>query len=608
MCLISVACVEDSAETDYYDYYNNNSSTSTVSNSSSSSGSASGYTSIGSSDLSSFDINVNTSSLNESESIPSNESDDSYDDYVENSDFDSTININYSGTSATVTGSVSGVTVNVDGADITVEAGETKGVEYVLTGSTNDGCFKIYGEKKFKLTLDGVSITNADGAAINIQSGKRVFIELADGTTNNLTDGSSYNKTDGEDMKGTLFSEGQLIFSGSGTLNVTGYGKHGIASDDYIRFRPGNVINITASAGNGVKTNDAIIVNGGVLNVQVSDTASKGLSTDGYFEVNGGRTTVITTGGGEYDSDEQDTSACAAIKADSIININGGELYLKSTGAGGKGISSDQDININDGTIQIVTTGKKYTYGNYDSSPKGIKADGNLTINGGEIKVRATGGEGSEGIEAKAQMYINSGIIEVYTYDDCLNSAEEMYLKGGYIYAYAGNNDAIDSNADLYIEGGTIVALGAAAPECGIDAAEGYDIYMNGGTLVAIGGGAGGTASSSTQASVCFTGNLSANTYISLDNGSTHVMDYLISRSYNGSATYQISSAKITDGSTITISTGATLNGGTEWYGLIEGATVSSAGSSIGSVTAAKQIGTSMGSMGMGGFGGPGGR
>lgn len=604
MCFMAAACVDDSPTSDPFDdLYGESDSSDNVNGSANSPGSASGQTSIGSTDISTFDILLNTAALSESETIPTDESDEAYDDYVEHSTFGNTISIDYDGASATVTGAVDGVTVNVDGADVIVEAGDTKGMEYVLSGSTTDGCFKVYGEKKFKLTLNGVSITNADGAAINIQNGKRIFVELADGTTNNLTDGSSYNKTDGEDMKGTFFSEGQLIFSGSGTLNVTGYGKHGIASDDYIRFRPGNVINITASAGNGVKTNDGIIINGGVLNVEVSDTAAKGLSTDGYFEVNGGRTTVITTGNGEYDADDNDTSASAGIKADSIFTMNGGELYLKSTGTGGKGINCDQDIVINDGTIRIVTTGERYYYtSSLHSSAKGIKSDYDITINGGDIQVRTTGGEGSEGIEAKGKMYINSGIVEVYSYDDCLNSAEDMYLTGGYIYCYATNNDGIDSNGNIYIQGGSIVALGGSSPECGIDAAEGYNIYMTGGTLLSSGGGAGGAASSSSQASVCFTGNLSANTYISLDEGTTHVLDFLVARTYNGGATYQISSPKLTAGNTVTVSSGATLSGGTEWHGLIEGATVSSAGSTLGTVTASKQISTSMG-----GFGGPGG-
>lgn len=59
------------------------------------------------------------------------------------------------------------------------------GVAYELKGSTTSGSFKIYSDKKFKVTLNGVSIT---------------FIVLADGTENKLTDAATY-ATSTEDQK-----------------------------------------------------------------------------------------------------------------------------------------------------------------------------------------------------------------------------------------------------------------------------------------------------------------------------------------------------------------------------------------------------------------------
>mgnify|MGYP000429392373 CR=1 FL=1 len=81
--------------------------------------------------------------------------------------------------------------------------------------------------KSPSLRLRTYSLTNGSGAAINIQSGKRVFVELKAGTENNLTDASAYSTVDGEDEKACFFSEGQLIFSGTGALTVTGNYKHG---------------------------------------------------------------------------------------------------------------------------------------------------------------------------------------------------------------------------------------------------------------------------------------------------------------------------------------------------------------------------------------------
>ena len=129
-----------------------------------------GGTTSGTDDLEDFDVVLNTTALTEKETIPADD-----EDFAENSDFTATLNISFNGETATVDGSSDGVEVTVDGADVTVNS-SVKGMEYVLSGTTNDGCFKVYSEKKFKLTLNGVSITNNDGAAINIQSKKRVFV------------------------------------------------------------------------------------------------------------------------------------------------------------------------------------------------------------------------------------------------------------------------------------------------------------------------------------------------------------------------------------------------------------------------------------------------
>ena len=267
-------------------------------------------------DLQDFDISLNTAALtSETENIPTDENDESYEDYIEHSSFSETVSIVYADNEATVSTLPDGVEATVDGAGVIINS-TIAGVAYELKGSSSNGYFKIYSDKKFHLTLNGVSLTNPTGAPINIQSGKRVFVTLADGTSNSLVDGTSYNTPDDEDEKGTFFSEGQLVFNGKGSLEVTGNKKHGIVSDDYIRFRTGTNIYITASNGHGIKANDYVAIGGGVLNIEVSGTAKKGISSDGYVLVSGGRTTILTSGDGEYDEDEDDVSGAAGIKAD----------------------------------------------------------------------------------------------------------------------------------------------------------------------------------------------------------------------------------------------------------------------------------------------------
>lgn len=549
-------------------------------------------------DLQDFDISLNTAALtSETENIPTDENDESYEDYVEHSSFSETVSIVYADNEATVSTLPDGVEATVDGAGVIINS-TIAGVAYELKGSSSNGYFKIYSEKKFHLTLNGVSLTNPTGAPINIQSGKRVFVTLADGTSNSLVDGSSYNTPDDEDEKGTFFSEGQLIFNGKGSLEVTGNKKHGIVSDDYIRFRTGTNIYITASNGHGIKANDYVAIGGGVLNIEVSGTAKKGISSDGYVLVSGGRTTILTSGDGEYDEDEDDVSGAAGIKADLYFQMEGGQLNIKSTGAGGKGINTDGEIIINDGDIQVITTGQTFTYSSdLDSKAKGIKSDTDVTVNGGTIKIKATGGEGSEGLEAKGVMNINGGEIEIATYDDCINSAGDMYLNGGYIYAFATNNDAIDSNGDLYIKGGVIVALGASGAECAIDAAEGKNIYITGGTVVGVGGSnASYPASSSSQMSVAFQASVSTGSTLTVADGSDAILSFTIKRGYQ-SGLYLISSPDFKNGTSYTVYSGSSVSGD-DWHGLYTEPSVSNVGTELGSVTAqATAGGNSMGGM-----------
>lgn len=479
-------------------------------------------------------------------------------DYVENSSFDKKkIHILYNGNTAAVEGSVDGVTVTVQNADVTVNS-TAKGVDYILSGSTNDGCLKVYSDKKYRLDLNGVAITNLDGPAINDQSGKRVFVVLADGTTNTLADGTSYAKSD-EDQKGTLFAEGKLIFSGTGKLRVHANTKAGISADDYMMIRPGTDIYVKSTSGNGIKANDAITINGGRVNIETSDAASKGISSDGLVTINGGRTTIITTGGGEYDDDDKDVSGCAGVKADSTFTMNGGELLCYSKGNGGKGISADQKLFVNGGTIKVICDGGKYTYGSYDTSPKGIKSDGDMSIGGGTIWVRTLKGEGSEGIESKAAMEISGGDIITYTYDDGINSKNDMTISGGNITTYATGNDGIDSNGNLYIKGGTVIAYGTSSPEEGIDVnnEEGYKLYITGGTVVGIGGGASQPSSmSGSQPVLIYGGSIDQGSTVSIKDASGNtVLSFDMAGNY-GSATFLLSASGMKSGGSYTLYSG----------------------------------------------------
>ena len=401
------------------------------------------------------------------------------------------------------------MTITSSGAHVVADHGSTTGVHYIVKGTTTAGSLTIVGSKKYEVELSGADITNPDSTALNLLSKKRAFLVMATGTTNRLADGSS---TKDSDQKAALYCKGKLLVNGSGLLEVSGSYNNGIHSADYIVFNSGNNVYVKSIANHGIKANDGIFVNGGIINVEVSAAAAKGINCESNIIVNGGRTTVITTGGGTYDTDDKEVKASAAIKADSTYTQNGGTVCLKSTGSGGKGLKADYEGYIKGGQLYVITEGSQYKYGNDDASPKGIKVGtknvhGVITISGGTTLVR-TKGSGGEGIESKGTLDISDGKVQVSAYDDAVNSAGNMTISGGDIVAVGTSNDGLDANGNMYVKGGNIVAFGTSGAETGIDVGEQYKLYITGGNIFGIGGRIDATLGSTTQGIVSTSGSV----------------------------------------------------------------------------------------------------
>ena len=288
-----------------------------------------------------------------------------------------TIYITYNGTSASKSGDDNGY-VTIHGADVTVNTGtDTDSLLLVLNGSTTDGSLLVYRQKKYGIRLNGVSITNQDGPALNNQCGKSLYLEVAGGTTNSLSDGTTYAEQS-YDQKGALFSEGQIIFLGTGSLTVTGNCKHAIACDDYIEFDEATV-SATTTTGNGIKVNDGIWINGGTLDISTTAAAGRGIKCDSVVVVSGGNITISTTGDCTYDSDALDYSSAACIKCDYDFQMTGGTLTMTSSGDGGKGLNSDAGVLVSGGSFSAITTGS-----NNDAKPKAVKGT-SITVSGGSF-------------------------------------------------------------------------------------------------------------------------------------------------------------------------------------------------------------------------------
>lgn len=419
------------------------------------------------------------------------------------------------------------------------------GVAIYVQGTTSDGGLKIYGNKKFKLVLNGTDITSTKGPAINDQCHKRVFVHLTEGTTNRLTDAATYSddsfyisgaSASTEDRKGCFFSEGNMIFSGSGVLVVNGKNRHGICTDGSFVLRPGTTIVVESAEKNGIHVkgdeDDAIgvLIKGGLIYESIACAAGKGIKCDSDITTTGGTLIINTSGNAVYSDEEKDTSSASCLKSDKNINLIAGTLTGVSTGQAGKGIKADGNIAIGDEkgngpVISLTTSGSSYGsssgsqpggFGNFggfggpgtgssssaSSKAKAMKAEGTITINGGDITI-STAKDGAEGIESKTKsaesIVVNGGDIYLKCYDDAINSAGAIIFNGGRTYAISTGNDAVDSNygqtGAVTINGGTLIAASSkGSPEEGIDA-DNATLKVTGGYLFTIGGAQSSTPS-----------------------------------------------------------------------------------------------------------------
>ena len=546
-----------------------------------------GASSVGSSELTSFTVDIDKTTQ-EPESTAAEYFPDE-EDNLDNNSFDTEIKIAFNGNSVTYD-TATGISITADGAHVVANHGSTKGVCYVVSGTTTAGSLTIVGDKKYEVKLADADITNPDSTALNLLSKKRAYVVLSGNSK--LTDGAT---SKAADQKAALYCKGKLLFNGTGSLDVYGNYNNAIHSADYIVFRKGTNIYAKSTANHGIKANDGVYINGGILNVEVSAAAAKGINSEGDITINGGRTTVIATGNGTYEDGE--AKGAAAIKCDSTYTQNGGEVRLKATGSGGKGLKSDWEAYVNDGSLYVITEGSQYSSNRDTASPKGIKVGtknvhGVLNIYGGTVMVR-TQGTNAEGIESKGTLTISAGNVLVSAYDDGINSAGDMYLMGGNIVSIGRSNDGIDANGNMYISGGNIVAFGAGGAESGIDTGEQYKLYITGGAVFGIGGRVDATYSATTdaQAYATTTGSVTAGSTVTVSNGSTTLATFTMpSYSYSNGAIL-VSAPGMANGSSYTLSLGSTSQTVT--------ATTSAQNSGMGGMG---------GGPGMGGGGMPGGR
>ena len=432
-----------------------------------------------------------------------------------------------------------GVTAEINGADIVLRS-EFPGVEFVVKGGSSDGSLTIVSKGSPLVTLDGLSLVARERNTLQVSSEETIFLRTKGSCR--IADISSGVKADNQSaavklMGDAVLCDGALAVSAArrsavfctGTLYVSdmslslnGAPNNAVltngsfvfesgslcaaSSKDVIKCKKGDFVMLGGSvsiSSTGDKADGIQAVNvyshDGALSINVAGAASDGIKATGNLCINGGDISVVTRGDALFNDKKSDYSSAACLKSDLVVEINGGNCSFRSEGNGAKGISSDSLVVIRDGNVKVVTKGGDVNDPvdvNAHTSSKGIKSDGPLYFAGGNVDVLVFGeGERSEGVEAKAGIYVCGDCnLYVYAYDDAMN-ADSLFFAGGKVYAYSVANDAIDSNGKVLVSGGMVVADGSFSPEQGMDVDNYSAFTITGGTLFSVGGAMGSSPS-----------------------------------------------------------------------------------------------------------------
>lgn len=321
---------------------------------------------------------------------------------------------------------INGSGCEADGTALTI----TQSGTYVLTGSCSNGSVKVKkGVSGVTLILNGLDLTNESGAAIVCGKNSVVTIEAAAGTENALHDTEQNNNEtypENENAENAVIrckDGSQVVLCGSGSLTIYANGKNGIKSDStdsesgqeaFLTIRELN-LTIEAAANDAVNAEQLLQVESGTLHLS---SPSKALHCDRVINIgaegtDGPQITIDTSyegleaaeiyiASGELEITSTDDCLNAANSelsgADYLIEISGG--VIRAYTSGGDGFDSNGNIVISGGDVEV------WSANTADNQP--LDADGTVSVTGGTVL--AAGGSGGMGVRVSAeQAYVTFG-------------------------------------------------------------------------------------------------------------------------------------------------------------------------------------------------------
>ena len=300
---------------------------------------------------------------------------------------DITIDSSYEeGEATTIIADDSGFTVSGSGASVennTVTI--TENGTYIISGTIDDGQIIVNTDDKIQIILNGLTITSSTSAPIYIMESEEVTITLAEGTINTVSDTTDFTYSDSinEEPDATIFSKGDLIFNGTGTLVVNSNFNHAIVSKDSLTLAEGT-FEIT-TVGDALNANDTLSVVSGTYTIAAGDD---GFHSDTYLVF--------------YDGTVNITESTEGLEA-GIISIQGGTISLKSSDDGINATTDDTSI-----AIELQISGGSVIV---NADGDGLDSNGSITMKGGEVIVYGPTNSGNGALDYNSTFNISGGTL-----------------------------------------------------------------------------------------------------------------------------------------------------------------------------------------------------
>lgn len=307
------------------------------------------------------------------------------------------------GESKTVTLDSVQISANISDGVLYIDSSSFKSnLKFDITGTAKKGALNISSYKKGTVALylhDATIASSGNYPCINVDAKSTVYLVLEG--TNSFTDGRSFGTgysleegtdyytssfsgtkadgaeltaswTKGSDTKGSIYTKGSLLISGSGLLTLNEGYKHGIYSKDYIRVFGGK-LNVNTTGRNAIQSVNGFVMDDGEITISGTgantNNQSRGIIVEGaedidnpgegFIVINGGKITSSTVGKGisakwdyEDDVETEDTSDDPY----PYVLINGGTISITTTGTPADESSSAYTFTDADGVTVSETT------------------------------------------------------------------------------------------------------------------------------------------------------------------------------------------------------------------------------------------------------------